>query len=96
MPGAPTECMLDCYPVLSLHGLLCKFVSRSDVVLISFWMLTIPGIFWKPISFYRHVSRFVVFQASGALLFLLCSHENAVAHMNWWTQRFRCGSGACS
>ena len=30
-------------PVLCLNGLkLYKFVSRSDLVLISFWMLTIP------------------------------------------------------
>ena len=40
---------------------LCKFVARSDLVLISFWMLTIPGIFY-PISFYRRASRFVVFE----------------------------------
>ena len=32
-------------PVLSLHGLkLCKFVSRSDLAPISFWMPTMPWI----------------------------------------------------
>ena len=30
-------------PCLALHGLkLCKSVSRSDLILISFWMLTMP------------------------------------------------------
>ena len=53
--------MLACYPVMPLHGLrICKFVSRSDLVLISFWMLTNPWIF-HPISFYRRVSRFIAF-----------------------------------
>ena len=46
-------------PCLALHGLkLCKSVSRSDLVLISFWMLTMPWIFY-PISLFRRASRFV-------------------------------------
>ena len=49
-PGAPirkSQCMLECYPIFSLDNLkLCKIVSRSDLVLISFWMLTIPWIFY--------------------------------------------------
>ena len=65
-----------------------QFVSGSNLVLISFWMLTMPWILC-PTSFYRRVSRFVVFQTLVAhscfifaLLFhiLLCSHKNAVAH----------------
>ena len=53
------------HPVLSLDGLkLYKFVSRSDLVLISLWMLTMLWIF--PISFNRRVSLFVVFQTKVA------------------------------
>ena len=48
-----------------------KFVSRSDLVLISFWMLPMPWIFY-PISFYRRrvrrASRFKVFQTKVAHL----------------------------
>ena len=47
--GAPTRnpsAYWGATPVLSLSGLkLCKFVSRSDLVLISFWMLSIPWFF---------------------------------------------------
>ena len=51
------ECILGCYPVLSLDGLkLCKFVPRSDLV---------PWIFY-PISFSRRASRFVAFQTKVA------------------------------
>ena len=68
-PGVPTrksKCILECYPVLSLHGLkLCKFVSRSYLVLISCWMLTMPWIFYS-ISFYSRASRFVAFQTKVA------------------------------
>ena len=57
---------LECCPVWSLHGLkLCKSVSRSDLVPISFWMLTTPWILY-PIWFDRHASRFVVFQTKLA------------------------------
>ena len=57
---------LRCYPVLPLHGLkLCKFVSRSDLVLISFWMLTTPWIFY-PISLFRRASRLIVFATKVA------------------------------
>ena len=60
--------MPECYSVLSLNGLRsCKFLSRSDLVLISFWMLTIPWIFLEPISFYWCVSR-SVFQTKVAHL----------------------------
>ena len=79
-PGAPRDnpsVYWGAYPVLSLHDLnLCKFVSRSNLDLISFWMLTIPWTFQEPISFYRRISHFVVFQdKSGTLLFLHCSHK---------------------
>ena len=77
--GATQSC-----PLMALK--LCKFVSRSDLVLISFWMLTIPWIF-DPISFYG-ASRFIVFQTkNGALLFLPCSHKHAVAHMGSESRR---------
>ena len=57
--------MLACYPVLPLNGLkLCNFVSRSDLVPILFWMLTMSWIMY-PISFCRRASRFVVFQTRG-------------------------------
>ena len=63
--------VLECSPVLSINGLKSfKFVSRSDLVLISFWMLTEPWIFY-PISFYRRVSHFVVFQRKVAHLLRL-------------------------
>ena len=37
-----------------------NFVSRSDLVLISLWMLTMPWIFY-PISLFRRASRFIAF-----------------------------------
>ena len=38
-----SQYILECNPDLSLTGLkLCELVSRSDLILISFWMLTIP------------------------------------------------------
>ena len=53
LPISPLLQTPKCYPVLSLEGLeLCKFISRSDLVLISLWMLTMPWIF-SPISFSR-------------------------------------------
>ena len=43
--------------------LSCPFMASNDansyVVPISFWMLTMPWIFY-PISFFRRVSRFIV------------------------------------
>ena len=55
-------------PRLVFDGLkLCKFVSPSDLVLISFWMLTMPWIV-DPISFYRRASRFAAFQTKVARL----------------------------
>ena len=42
---------------------------HSDLVLISFWMLTMPWICY-PISFYGRVSRFVAFQTKVAHLCL--------------------------
>ena len=74
-PGAPMRKILVYTGVrpclVALDDLkLCKinlFVSRSDLILISFWMLTMPWIFYS-ISFYRRVSRFVVFQTKVAPL----------------------------
>ena len=69
-------------PVLSLNGLkICKFASPSHLVLISFWMLTVPWIF-DPISFYRRASRFVVFQTKVAhLCFCLVRIKMPFAHI---------------
>ena len=50
--------------------LSCPFVSRSDLVLISFWMLTMPWFF------------FFVADKSGVSMFLPTSHKNGVAHMS--------------
>ena len=47
---------------------LMQFASRSDLVLISFWMLTIPWIFHPISSFYRRMSRFEAFQTKVAHL----------------------------
>ena len=92
-PAIKPKCKLACYPVLSPDGLkLCKFVSRSDLVLISFWMLTIP---WTPqepkkpkqmlvvsyLALQACISLCSVSEKSGALLFLPCSHKNVVAHI---------------
>ena len=70
-------CILECCPVLSFHGLkLCKFVSRSDLILISFWVLTIfipsrfAGVY---LVLFCSVS-----DKSGASLFLPCSHRSAL------------------
>ena len=53
-------------PCLALHGLkLCKSVSRSDLVLISFWMLTMSWIFYL-ISLFRRASRFILFSTKVA------------------------------
>ena len=50
-------------------ALSCPFMAsnyaNSHLVPISFWMLTMPWIF-NPISFYRRVSRFVVFPTKVA------------------------------
>ena len=54
--GTPTRKILVFSGMLPLK--LCEFVSRSDLVLISFWMLTMPWIFY-PISFDRRVSSLV-------------------------------------
>ena len=55
--------MLACYHVLSLDGLkLCKLVSHSDLVPVSFLVLTIPWTFRAAsflVSYYRRASRFV-------------------------------------
>ena len=60
-PSAPLRRILvhtGMLPCLSLHGLkLCKFVSRSDVILISDRALD-----FYPILFYRRASRCAAFQ----------------------------------
>ena len=56
---------------------LCKFVSRSDLVLISFWIL---GFFIRS-RLQACISFCSVSDKSGASLFLPCSHKNAVAHV---------------
>ena len=77
-------------PCLVIHGLkLYKFVSRSDLVLILFWMLTMPWNFY-PFSFYRRVSHFVAFQAQVAhLRFCL------VRIQMWLLRCFRSFSSRC-
>ena len=73
-------CILECYPLLSLNGLkLCKSVSRSDLVLDAEAIEGYAGGFLSRLC--RHVSRFVAFRQSGALLVLPCSHKNAVAQV---------------
>ena len=71
--------MLPC-PVPSWSHVLqicISFRSRSDLVLDADHALD----FYPP-SFYKRVSRFVVFQTNVAhLCFLHCSHRNVVAHM---------------
>ena len=76
-PGAPIR-RIPVYtgmrPVLSLHGLtFCKFVSRSYLVLISFWTLTMPWILY-PISFCRRFSSFVALQTKVAHLCFCLVH----------------------
>ena len=53
------------HPRFGLADKLCNFVSRSDLVLILFWMLTMSWIYY-PISLFRRASRFLVFKQSGA------------------------------
>ena len=74
--------VLECYPVLALNGLkLCKFVSRSDLVLISSWMPDHVLDFLSYLVLQLCISFCSVSDKSGASLFLPCSHQNAVAHM---------------
>ena len=59
---------------------------RSRSVLISFWMLTIPWIFY-PIRYLvlpACISFCSVSGKSGSLLFLPCSQNNAAAHIEQW------------
>ena len=44
-----------------MHTFMASNYANLYLVLISFWMLTMSGIFY-PISFYRRVVRFVAFQ----------------------------------
>ena len=60
--------MLPCL-VPSCPQIIGKFVSCSDLILISFWITTMPWIF-QPISFYRRASCFVVFKTNPDLPFL--------------------------
>ena len=59
---------------------LCKFVSRSDLVLISFWMLSNPWFFFSYLVC-RRTSRFAVPQTKVAhLCFCLVCKRNAGPH----------------
>ena len=51
--------------------LMASNCGNSYLIPISFWMPTTPWIFYP-----MRASRFVVFQTSGALLFLPCSHKS--------------------
>ena len=70
---------LSCAFMASNYANGISFPSRSDLVLDADHSL----VFQEPISFYRRLSRFVVFRNSV----LACSHKNAIAHMNtMWPQ----------
>ena len=87
-------------PVLSLNDLkLCKFVSRSDLVLDAANALD----FWPYLVLQACISFCSVSDKSGASLFLPCSHKNAVAHVGrikndngGQIQKKKQGSNICS
>ena len=58
-----------------------SFRSRSDLVLILFWILTMPWIFVSYLVLQACISFCSVSDRSGASLFLPCSHKHAVAHI---------------
>ena len=62
--------------------------SRSDLILISFWMLTIPWTFSEPISFYRAcISLLRCFRQTWRIFVsALFIYKSAVAHIMFlWT-----------
>ena len=71
--------MLVRYLVLLLDGLkLCKFVSRSDLFLDADHAFDFLGTY---LVLHACISCCSVSDKSGSLLFLPCSHKNAVAHV---------------
>ena len=78
-------CLVPSWPQIMQIRIL--FRSRSDLVLISFWMLTMLWIFY-PISFYRRVSRFVVFQTKVAHSCFFSKLKKAVAVQNSLLEKF--------
>ena len=62
----------------------CKFVSRSDLIPISFWSRSgcWPFLWFLPyLVLQARISFCSVSDRSGALLLLPCSHKNAVAYL---------------
>ena len=71
--------MLECYPILYLDGLkLCKFVSRSDLVLDADHALDFLRTY---LVLQGCISYWGASDKCGALLFLRCSHINAVVRV---------------
>ena len=66
-----------------------KYVSRSDLILISFWMPTTPWISY-PISFYRRAPRFVVFQTKVAHL-CFCLVRKKMSLLIWRQKKTKRG-----
>ena len=72
---------------LFMASKLFKFVSRSDLVLISFGSWPFLGIFGLVVSYLilQACISIRVSDRNGALLFLPCSHKDAVVHVLSWS-----------